>query len=328
MVTASSFLVATGLSVFLLLNGAQAVPSPASGDKSKAASIPGWSQLKYFFVFGDSYSQTGFNLTDGQPLPAVGNPLGNPPYPGFTSSDGPNWIDYLTTEFNKSLVLTYNMAFGGATIDSNLVTPFEPTVLSIKDQVEKLFLPNLAKETFWSSSDSLFFIWDGVNDVGDTYSRGDRDTFYDTLMNAYFALVNELYEAGARNFLFMDVPPVDRTPGTTQFGSSASAQEKAGVALYNSKLAAKTQQLLANHSDATALVFSTNTVFTNILNNPSEFGIKNTTAFCTEYENGTNSPTTLIASCGIPVNEYMWLNTLHPTWTVHQELAKELANSV
>jgi hypothetical protein len=29
---------------------------------------------------GDSYTQTGFNISTG-PLPSVGNPLGNPPYP-------------------------------------------------------------------------------------------------------------------------------------------------------------------------------------------------------------------------------------------------------
>ena len=55
--------------------------------------------------------------------PSLGNPLGNPPYPGYTSSNGPNWVDYLTVKYNQSLVETYNIAFGGATIDSDLVAP-------------------------------------------------------------------------------------------------------------------------------------------------------------------------------------------------------------
>lgn len=35
---------------------------------------------------GDSYTQTGFNLTNGSPMPAPGNPMGNPVYPGWTSA--------------------------------------------------------------------------------------------------------------------------------------------------------------------------------------------------------------------------------------------------
>lgn len=291
--------------------------------------MPGWSQLKYFFVFGDSYTQTGFNLTNGSPLPTPGNPLGNPPYPGFTSSSGPNWIDFLTTEFNQSNVLTYNMAFGGATVDEDLIVAFQPTVLSIKDQVQTLFLPNLANQTFWTSSDSLFFIWDGVNDVGRTYSSGvDLDALYNQVIAEYFVLVNELYDAGARNFMFLDVPPIERSPGTTVLGPDVEAEEKSARLLFNGKLAQSTGQLLQNHTDAKAFIFKSSAVFTKLLDDPAPFGIKNTTGFCQDYSGGTSTPTTFLPECGIPVNEYLWLNTLHPTWTVHQEVAKELANFV
>ena len=80
---------------------------------------------------GDSYTTTGFNASGPQPSPS--NPLGNPDYLGHTSSNGPNWIDYLTTKYNHTLLLTYNLAFGGATVDSALVEPYLPTVLSLKE---------------------------------------------------------------------------------------------------------------------------------------------------------------------------------------------------
>lgn len=67
---------------------------------------PGFKNLKYIFSLcvepfppffldglrsdyggsGDSYTQTGFNMTNGSPMPAPGNPLGNPAYPGWTSA--------------------------------------------------------------------------------------------------------------------------------------------------------------------------------------------------------------------------------------------------
>lgn len=44
------------------------------------------------------------------------------------------------------------------------------------------------------------------------YESGDRSAFSDTLLSAEFALVQKLYDAGARNFLWLNVPPVDRSP--------------------------------------------------------------------------------------------------------------------
>lgn len=65
-----------------------------------------------WFSFGDSYTQTGFNVTTG-PLPSLENPIGNPPYPGWTIDGLPNWVDFATATFNKTTVLTYNFAYGG-----------------------------------------------------------------------------------------------------------------------------------------------------------------------------------------------------------------------
>jgi len=104
--------------------------------------------------------------------------LGNPPYPGFTATGGENWVDYVTTQYNKSLVLTYNYAYGGATIDASLVAPFEPTVLSLTDQVNQFLSGAGTKPASapWTSSNSLFSVFIGINDIGNSYYlSGDRD---------------------------------------------------------------------------------------------------------------------------------------------------------
>lgn len=84
---------------------------------------------KLTFHSGDSYTTPGFNDTGVQP--SIGNPLGNPNYPGYTSSNGPNWVDFLTVKYNESQVLTCNLAYGGATFESALAAPNLPTVLSV-----------------------------------------------------------------------------------------------------------------------------------------------------------------------------------------------------
>lgn len=44
-----------------------------------------WGSTKFLFVFGDSYTTTGWNISAGI----------NSPVPGFTSSNGQNWVQYL-----------------------------------------------------------------------------------------------------------------------------------------------------------------------------------------------------------------------------------------
>lgn len=128
------------------------------------------------FNSGDSYTQTGFDHQGT--LPSLANPFGNPTYPGWTATGGENWVGYLTTKYNKSSILTYNYAYGGAVINASLVTPWRPDVLSLTDQVAQ-FLEGAGKkpaETRWTSDNSLFSVFIGINDIGNSwYLPGDRD---------------------------------------------------------------------------------------------------------------------------------------------------------
>lgn len=292
----------------------------------------GFKKLKYVFSFGDSYTQTGFNLTNGSPLPSAGNPMGNPPWPGWTSSNGPNWIGYLTTTYNASTLLTYNMAYGGATIDSALVKPWRDDVLSLKNQIEDLFLKHLGSHpatTPWRSDNSLFTIFIGINDVGNSYWLGDFDNFHNHLMDVYFGLVDKLYSTGARNFLFINVPPVNRSPLTVAQGDSAITTEKEALTSYNSKLVERVATLRKDKTKAKspvwARVFNYSTLFNNILDNGHHYGLKNTTGFCDKYQSGTPAWDTFDPVCGVRVDEYFWLNSLHPGYKVNKAFAKELS---
>ncbi|KAK0433256.1 SGNH hydrolase-type esterase domain-containing protein [Armillaria borealis] len=262
---------------------------------------------KYWFSFGDSYTQTGF-VTNGT-RPAVGNPLGNPPYPGYTAVGGQNWVDYVTTVDNTSLVLTYNLAYGGATISADLVTPYEPTVLSLTDQVNQ-FLTSYARKpstTPWKSADTLFSVWIGINDIGNSYYLGgDRDAFSDTLLDAYFALVKKLVDVGARNFLFVNVPPIDRSPLMLAQPTSSQALEKSVIRDFNSKLTARAASLKANHSDVTTRIWDSNAAFTAILNNPTSYGFEDATTF----GDGAN---------------IFWGNNYHPSSYAHAYFGKDVA---
>jgi phospholipase/lecithinase/hemolysin len=240
---------------------------------------------------GDSYTTTSFNLSGDQPSPT--NPLGNPAYPGWTASNGPNWVDYITVKYNSSVLLTYDIAYGGATIDSALVAPYLPTVSSVAEQIENEWFPSYASKPAsaqWSSDDTLFAIFDGINDVGNSWFNGVPATT--TLNNEVFAvfhgLVDELYYAGARNFAFLNVPPVDRAPLTLVQSQANQREEKADILAWNTLLIKMAHELKDAFPDINVFTVDANKIFTQILDNPKSnrltAGYLNTTAYCVAYE--------------------------------------------
>ncbi|PMD22850.1 carbohydrate esterase family 16 protein [Hyaloscypha hepaticicola] len=325
-----SSLVPLVAAVLSLSSTAQAAPAQDPNPHCHATSAwPGWSGVKHAFIFGDSYTTTGFNVSGTQPTPT--NPLGNPTYPGYTASNGPNWVDFLTVKYNASTLLTYDLAYGGATIDSALVAPYLPTVSSVAEQIQNEWFPAYGADSpkaSWSSDDSLFAIFDGINDVGNSYLKNST-ALNNGIFAVYRSLVDELYQAGARNFAFLNVPPVDRSPLTTANSVADQTLERNDIADWNNALKKMAESLKDDYRDVNVFTIDTNKIFTQVLNKPSSYPqtalYKNTTAYCVAYENGTPTTDYFNSTCGIPVNQYFWLNSLHPTYPMHDVLAQQVS---
>jgi len=273
-----------------------------------------WDNTKFLMVFGDSYTTTGFNISAGV----------NSTDPGFVSSNGPNWVQNLRDTFNVAGTRVFNLAFGGATIDSKLVTPFEPTVLSVVDQVAqfKSVLASKPPGAEWNSSNTLFAIWIGINDVGNAFSftNTTQPAFNKILMARLTTQLDELYGFGARSFLFLTVPPVNRAPLFLVQGHATTSLLASDIANYNLQLAETAKSFEASHKHSETTVFDTQPVFNTFLDEAKTFGFVNSTGFCEAYENGTPAISTQVPPCA-PVSTYFWLNSLHPLFTVHTALA-------
>ncbi|KAI0042426.1 carbohydrate esterase family 16 protein [Auriscalpium vulgare] len=280
-----------------------------------------WGSTKNLFVFGDSYTTTGWNISAGILSPV----------PGFTSSNGPNWVQALTARYNVTDTAVFNLAYGGATIDSKLVTPYLPTVQSVVTQVGlwKQFLSPPPAEARWTGDDSLFAIWIGSADVGNSWSwtNVSGPAFHTTLMNRLFGQIDTLYASGARHFLFLDVPPLERTPLFIEQGSAAVALVRKQTLDYNAQLTARAHAFAQTHRDATATVFRASDIFNTLLDNAGTLGFVNITGYSEAYENGTPTQTTQAVGFA-PVSSFFWLNTLHPLFTVHDILAKAISTAL
>jgi phospholipase/lecithinase/hemolysin len=140
--------------------------------------------------------------------------------------------------------------------------------------------------------------------------------FHSTIMDTYFAQLQLLYTAGARSFLLLSVPPIDRAPLFYAQGPTVTSAVFASVEDYNEQLSQRAKKFQAMNSEANVMVYDTSKVFNKVLNNAEALGFVNVTGYADPYANGTPSPTTQVAGYP-PVSSYFWLNTLHPLYTVH-----------
>lgn len=135
-------------------------------------------------------------------------------------------------------------------------------------------------------------------------------------MDTYFAQVETLYESGARSFLFLTVPPIDRSPLMIQNGEYTTSGVKASTADYNFQLSERAAAFVQAHPDSEAKIYDTSRVFNTLLNSADALGYVNVTGYAEPYQNGTPERTTQVDGYA-PVSSYFWLNSLHPVFTVH-----------
>ena len=241
---------------------------------------------------------------------------------------------------------------------SRLIHRFHPEFLSLEQQVEDVFIPLYAalcmeqgypvdkgdevepvttgvpafgaptQEDRWQPSSTLFAFFLGINDIGLSYAE-EVPSVYESYLATYADLVNRVYNAGARNFLFLTVPPVDRSPLTTRQGSDFSAKERIHIQQWNDgvvQLAAD----LRRKPDTTVFVFDAHTPFSRVMDDPAAFPetaiYRDTTSFCEAYSGGTEKPDSRLPECPHAVNQYLWLNDLHPTYPIHRLWAKLIAD--
>ncbi|KAG2150694.1 carbohydrate esterase family 16 protein [Suillus bovinus] len=288
---------------------------------SSFASALSWNETEYLFVFGDSYSADGYDVSAGI----------NSQVPGYTSSNGQNWVQFLTGTYNQKAVKTFDLAYGGATIDAALVPAYQSTVRSVVDQVAQFneYLAPKPAGAKWDSTNSLFAVWIGINDIGnsESWTNITQAKFYGTLMNRLFSQVEDLYSKGARSFLFLTVPPMNRAPLYIEQGHQAAAKIGINIAEYNKQLTQSVRTFKSKHPDVDTVTVDTQPIFNVLLDNWQTFGFVNFTGYCKAYENGTPTATYQVEGCA-PVSNYFWLNSLHPLFTVHNILAQSISSAL
>jgi phospholipase/lecithinase/hemolysin len=146
--------------------------------------------------------------------------------------------------------------------------------------------------------------------VGNAWGDSDWSTLSKQIVNQYFAQAQKLYNSGARHFLFLTVPPIQKTPLVLAESSSVQSQEGAAVATYNSLLKAGVSSFKSKNSGINTWVYDTTTPFNQAISNPTKYGAKDASCY--------NSDGT---SC-------LWWNNYHPGQAIHKLVSAGVASLV
>jgi phospholipase/lecithinase/hemolysin len=232
--------------------------------------------------FGDSYTDTGFNSSGT--LPSLQCPLGNPTcYTGASYTTGYNWLSSLTSLYNRTLTLTYNLAHSGDVLSSVLVPSRPHSILG--DQLPQL--RSLSIATPAGTENVLWSVFIGINDIGVAVQDGRNPQippFLDELQKRYFEhlLAGLWNDYGARRFLLWTVPDTARTPmfkGTPYEGMVRCATD--GL---NRRLVEGAVNFTRCYAGTEVVVFDAFSAFNEVLDCPVKYGFRDAVSVCEEQD--------------------------------------------
>ncbi|KAI9934696.1 hypothetical protein ASPWEDRAFT_186337 [Aspergillus wentii DTO 134E9] len=319
-----------------------AVALPPSSTRQHAFN---WNSTKYLIAFGDSYTyvqgthgRQNFSFIgdqldfayDGQDL------LSNMIFQNQTSTaeGGPNWIEFLTGCGVKDGLVSplncerqlWDFAFAGADISVAHTPLHHKYTISLVNQITqyKTYGHPILKNIV-DPSQTLITVWIGINDINDSADYNVHfPTFYNTLMTTLFSSIQTLYSLGYRSFLFLNLPPLDKTPANQAASTITPSPNATQITWYNDALVTHAAAFHRNHTNTNVLVFDAHSVLGNIMDHPAEYGIVNTTSFCAGYDQPDINWNYESYGCPTPLSKYFWFNSGHLTSHVHEVLADAL----
>ncbi|GAA5876378.1 hypothetical protein JCM3774_005315 [Rhodotorula dairenensis] len=256
-----------------------------------------------------------------------------------TSSGGYSWPTYLATADPLVNLKLYNFAVGGAaTNNTALYLTGQVTTIPDFPQQVATFKQYFAQPggiatsngtVSWESNRTVFTVFFGINDVGLEVRNGeDRRIELPQIFATWSNMFAELYALGARNFLVLSIPPTQRTPFIAGLPAEVRALYEADLSAQNEALTSFIQTIEPAYNGTKVTLFDTQPVFADVLDNYRSYGFKDNSTYCDIYASISTQPSLFLPQCGIPLAQYVWWNSGHPSWPVHQILASKIAQAL
>ncbi len=121
----------------------------------------------------------------------------------------------------------------------------------------------------WNSNSSLFAFWFGSNDIRNINRKTSNvTTILENIENSLFNSIETIYQNGARNFLFLNVPPIDMYPLNL---NGKRNYFKDDVAHFNKAFDDFAKNFYERHKDANVILYNIESEYRHIIDNCSDF---------------------------------------------------------
>ena len=292
-----------------------------------------YSQL---IVFGDSLSDDGndTHLTNDKfdvKYPGLDFNYSNGRFTDDISGTSPAsanfegvWHEQLTRRFlgltraSDSLDGGTDYAYGDATTEDGTTTIDVVSIPVVGDVT--LTIENMGQQVTdyltavngTADSNALFSVWGGANDL----FNDDSAANVTATANRVGALVTRLAQAGARNFIVPNVPPLGDTPEYNSGDPATAAALNAASASYATQLDtvldSTISALSAQGITVTIARLDVYTFFMQAVAQPAAYGFTNVT----DSAQGAN----------VPADDYLFWDDVHPTTSGHSQVAQLAAD--
>ncbi|KAG6333741.1 hypothetical protein ID866_5354 [Astraeus odoratus] len=285
-------------------------------------------QIRNMVIFGDSYTESMY-------------------YP--SADGGYAWPVYAAWYGSFDL---YNFARGGATCSNNLTYHPYPSLLEyeLPDYLSSMQNGTIPKSSI-PTDETVYVIWIGTNDIGVLLGLdASKGVSIVDVRECVVGVVNILYKIGARNFVVMNIIPLNLAPLYAPDSYVNQGEDETERSILVNKLArsgnALTDRMLREQSLPGAHIVSFNAygLFTDIYTNPNAYlngtktirdsgGITTVHVYnvtgsiltCVHKPNEEQGPLVCtITADGAERDGYMWYDSLHPSEQVDRIVAKEI----
>ena len=160
--------------------------------------------------------------------------------------------------------------------------------------------------------------WAGANDIFFGALAGET-SFVPNAIGSISAAIRKLYNAGARNFVVLDLPQLGQTPFFNT-NPTLSTQLNSVTNSFNSALASELRQLRRNLARVRIADVKISRLFQLITRAPQLFQLRDVTNSATVFD-----PVTGIGYAILPnvrPDEYLFWDSVHPTAQGHKIIAR------
>ena len=280
-----------------------------------------WAAFSNVYVFGDSLSDNG-NLADTL---NVDYPF---PYSSIPEQDinrvsnGPVAVETLAGR----LGLSANPALWGTTIPAagtNYAVAGARAGRTNLGDLASQITAFQANHAFGAPSDALYVMFIGGNDVLDIRNVTDDTTAALAITAATTAVetaLNTLIGSGAQSILVPNVFDIGAVPAAASNPALATQR----TVEYNTELALTLADVESSHG-INLFEYDLFGLSARISDDPLSFGLTNITDACTA---GLPFPVFLGSCDANVINQYAFIDDIHPTVTVHDIIGNELVSAI